>query len=111
MQMLDVREAAALASRNPETIRRWIWSGRLRARREGNRLLVARPELEELLGTRDGSAAVLSLAGWAGEVAGWRAAAGLPRGSGRSAADLVLEDRRARSGTGQESGRDRRAGR
>ncbi len=37
--LLDVRRAAALAGRHPETVRRWVWSGRLAARRQGNRLL------------------------------------------------------------------------
>ena len=36
---VDVRQAAALIGRHPETIRRWVWSGRIAARRRGNRLL------------------------------------------------------------------------
>jgi hypothetical protein len=40
--MIDVRCAAALVRRHPETVRRWVWSGRLAAQRQGNRLLMAR---------------------------------------------------------------------
>jgi excisionase family DNA binding protein len=93
--MLDVRAAAGLARRHPETIRRWVWSGRLTAEREGNRLLVSRADVEALAAS-EGRAAI-GLAAWAD-----RAQAGRPSGGrgdrGRSAADLVLEDRVRRSG-------------
>ncbi len=95
--MLDVREAAGLARRNPETIRRWIWSGRLAARRQGRRLLVARRDLEALLDP----GSTLSLAGWLRIAERERPAAA--RGTA-TAADLVFDDRRDRPG-GARAGR------
>jgi excisionase family DNA binding protein len=93
--VLDVRRAAALAGRHPETVRRWIWTGRLAARRQGNRLLVARADVEALAETGQGP--VADLAAWA-ERAGAARANG--SGSGCSAADLVIQDRALRSGGG-----------
>lgn len=87
--MLDVRRAAALTGRHPETIRRWVWSGRIAARRQGNRLLVARGDVEALAGSRPKA---MTLAAWSDRVRAAREAAGV-EGSGRSAAHLVLEDR------------------
>lgn len=43
--LITVREAARECGRNPETIRRWIWDGKLRARKLGNQLFVNRAEL------------------------------------------------------------------
>ena len=93
--MLDVRRAAALVGRHPETVRRWVWSGRLDARRQGNRLLVSRADVEALaegegLGAR-------SLAAWADCALAAGAASG-SRGRRRSAADLVIGDRALRAG-------------
>jgi excisionase family DNA binding protein len=92
---LDVRHAAALIGRHPETVRRWVWSGRLPAQRRGNRLLVARADVEALA-ARDGAAAT-SLASWAERARAFQASTA-SSGAGRGAADLVLEDRRLRSG-------------
>lgn len=88
---LTIREAAIQVGRAPETIRRWVWSGRLKAEKQGNRLVVARNDLQRAApapGCR-------SLATWlkALESQGASKAAGRVR----SAADLVLEDRRSRS--------------
>lgn len=48
--MLTVKEAAAFAHVHPETIRRWIRSGVLKASRPGGRvLLIARAELDRVL--------------------------------------------------------------
>lgn len=87
--MLDVRGAAALTGRNPETIRRWVWSGRLAAHRQGRRLLVARADVEAL--TRR-----TTLSSWAERARALREArpTSEPRGS---AADLVIEDRAVRA--------------
>lgn len=43
--MLTVLEAAQRVGRDPETIRRWIRVGRLRARRSGNRHLIEEGDL------------------------------------------------------------------
>lgn len=48
--MLTVPEAARRTGRNPETIRRWIRSGRLRSERVGTQHLVDENELEILVG-------------------------------------------------------------
>ncbi len=96
--MLEVREAAAMADRTPETIRRWVWSGRLAARKQGNRLLLAREDVTRLatptVGSVAAGAGALSLADW------WQETGAL-LGRGRrgvSAAELVCADRAERSG-------------
>lgn len=96
VEMVDVREAAALAHRTPETIRRWVWSGRLAARKRGNRLLLAYDDVVALAGTGGDSPvpARLSLSQWWEET---RRVLG-PGRRGVSAADLVLADRAERSG-------------
>ena len=86
---LDVRAAAAVAGRTAETIRRWVWSGRLPAKRRGNRLLVARGDVEALAGRT-----ALSLAAWLRLVE--EAMSARPGTGASSAADLVLEERRRR---------------
>lgn len=91
---LDIRAAALLTGRSAETVRRWVWSGRLRARKRGKRLFVLRGDLEALAGTQ--GARHLSLSEW-------QAVANrvLRRsGTGRSASDLVLADRRQRTRNG-----------
>ena len=97
VEMLDVREAARLAGRTSETVRRWIWSGRLSASRQGNRLMVARHEIDELLSPDQTRARPLSLAQWAtgvekqrrnGDLSGTVVAA--------SSSDLILDDRSRR---------------
>ena len=44
--MLTVPEAARKAGRNPETIRRWIRSGRLQARKIGTQHVIEESDLE-----------------------------------------------------------------
>jgi excisionase family DNA binding protein len=87
---LDVKTAARISGRTAETIRRWVWSGRLPARKSGNRLMVKRADVEHLAGDTGGT---LSLAEWL-----LLAEQELRRHKGpyRSAADLVVEDRRRR---------------
>ncbi|HEY8766959.1 MAG TPA: helix-turn-helix domain-containing protein [Dehalococcoidia bacterium] len=46
--LMTVREVARACHRSEETVRRWIWSGKLRARKLGNQLFVARSDLEAL---------------------------------------------------------------
>ena len=47
--MLTVPEAAARAGRDPETIRRWIRSGRLRASKVGTQHVIDDADLSALL--------------------------------------------------------------
>ncbi|MEX1046511.1 MAG: helix-turn-helix domain-containing protein [Actinomycetota bacterium] len=47
--MLTVPEAAARSGRNPETIRRWIRSGRLRAKRVGTQHVIEEEDLRNLV--------------------------------------------------------------
>jgi excisionase family DNA binding protein len=90
---LDVVAAAAVAGRSAETVRRWVWSGRLRAHRRGNKLLIARADLDRLLGSR-GIEGAVSLADWLAAIE----SSGLKKGPrGATAADLVIEERRLRS--------------
>jgi excisionase family DNA binding protein len=46
---LTVPEAARRAGRSPETIRRWIWRGRLPARKVGNQHLIDAETLDLLV--------------------------------------------------------------
>ena len=48
--MLTVPEAARRVGRNPETIRRWIRSGRLRSQKVGTQHVIDEADLEALLG-------------------------------------------------------------
>jgi Helix-turn-helix domain len=96
-EMLDVRHAAALVERHPETIRRWVWSGRLSARREGNRLVVSRAEVESLVA--GGARRASSLTEWAHAAA--RARRADDAVAGGTAADLVLADRVERAHAGR----------
>jgi len=47
--MLTVPEAARRTGKNPETIRRWIRSGRLKAQRIGTQHIIEEGDLEALL--------------------------------------------------------------
>jgi excisionase family DNA binding protein len=47
--MITVPEAAKRAGKNPETIRRWIRSGRLKAQRIGTQHIIEEQDLEPLL--------------------------------------------------------------
>lgn len=50
--MLTVPEAAERIHRDPETVRRWIRSGRLRARKIGTQHVIEEADLAELLEPR-----------------------------------------------------------
>jgi Helix-turn-helix domain len=117
---LTVRQAARRARRAEETIRRWIWSGRLPARKRGHTYVVLERDLDAASRVSRASAGAdrrtadrrsrhePSLAEWVAEVEDWRARSDF---TGRgSAAELVLEDRRERSERWF-AGRDERAGR
>jgi hypothetical protein len=43
--LLNVRQAAQQCSRNAETIRRWIWDGKLHAQKLGNQLFIKNKDL------------------------------------------------------------------
>jgi excisionase family DNA binding protein len=47
--MLTVPEAARRVGRDPETIRRWIRSGRLRARKVGTQHVIEESDLEAVI--------------------------------------------------------------
>jgi excisionase family DNA binding protein len=87
---LDVHEVARLVGRTPETVRRWVWTGRLTAVKRGNKLYVARSELAGLEPRAQGASE--SLAAWA-DLARELG----PDGTATTASDLVLDDRRDRS--------------
>lgn len=89
---LHVREAARLAGRSPETVRRWIWSGRLSARKQGNRLLVARGDLEALVS----GPTPPTLREWLDRME-TKMRRQTARSAGPPGANLVIEDRRWRS--------------
>jgi excisionase family DNA binding protein len=100
-QELTVRQAAALASRSEETIRRWIWSGRLHAVKRGSRYVIDARQLEEVIVELEAGSAhperpALTMEEWLDEVAEWKAGLPVYPASGPTAADLVIEDRRAR---------------
>lgn len=51
--MLTVLQAARRVRRDPETVRRWIRSGRLRSRKMGIQHFIDEGDLEALTGSRD----------------------------------------------------------
>jgi excisionase family DNA binding protein len=97
---LTVREAAGRVGRSEETVRRWIWSGRLPAYKRGNVLRIRTADLDDVApvpaGAARGAAGGIELREWAAEVDRWRA--GLGADTRPTAADLVLESRAARAG-------------
>jgi len=44
-ELFSVREAARECGRNPETVRRWVWSGKLPAEKLGNQLFIKKTDL------------------------------------------------------------------
>lgn len=57
-ERLSVREVARACNRTEETIRRWIWSGKLPATKLGNQLFVKRQDLDALRLPKLGEASV-----------------------------------------------------
>jgi excisionase family DNA binding protein len=98
---LTVPQAARRAGRNPETIRRWIWSGKLPSERVGNQHLVDEAALEALLAPSDEpeDAELVEVGGQLGEW--WRQVLAFHerlRQDGvrlRPAAELIEEERRS----------------
>ena len=54
--MLTVPEAARQVGRDPETIRRWIRSGKLRARKVGTQHVIEETDLEAIADVREAPA-------------------------------------------------------
>jgi len=48
-ELVTVREAAKESGRNMETVRRWIWAGKLPAQKLGNQLFIKRSDWENFL--------------------------------------------------------------
>lgn len=98
---LTVREAARRVHRAEETIRRWIWTGKLPARKLGTGYQVQERDLDAIAGVpapREPGESELSLGEWVAAVTAWRAGNDVvPRGG---AGQLVLEDRAERSDLG-----------
>ena len=97
-----MREAARRVHRAEETIRRWIWAGKLPARKLGNSYQVRESDLDAIVGgvpsPRGPGAPEISLAEWVARVKAWRAGNEVPPRGG--AGRLVLDDRAERSGLG-----------
>jgi excisionase family DNA binding protein len=99
-QELTVRQAAKRAGRSEETIRRWIWSGRLPAVKRGTSYRIDVVHLEQIILEVESGAyghhttPNQSMLAWLDEVAEWKR--GMKPTPGASAVDLLLEDRRAR---------------
>ncbi|MDR2983394.1 MAG: helix-turn-helix domain-containing protein [Nocardiopsaceae bacterium] len=98
-QELTVRQAAKRAGRSEETIRRWIWSGRLPAVKRGTSYRIDVVRLEEVIVELDAETSGHAdprkrWRQWLDDVARWKT--GLKATTGVTAADLLIEDRRAR---------------
>jgi excisionase family DNA binding protein len=104
---ISVREAARRTGRSAETIRRWIWSGRLPATKRGNTYVVDVMQLEGIavemgitgIAAHHAENAPSShLATWLAEVDRWKSGLAVTSGSSvnQTASDLVIEDRHAR---------------
>jgi excisionase family DNA binding protein len=97
-----VREAAQRVHRAEEAIRRWIWTGRLPARKLGNRYYVEEQDLDAIAADvpapRRSAELDLALGDWVSAVKAWHA--GLAARPVGGAGQLVIEDREERSGLG-----------
>lgn len=81
--------------RAEETIRRWIWAGKLPAHKLGGSYRVRDGDVAAVAGGRQPSGGgEPSLREWVTGVTAWRAANGIPARGG--AGQLVIEDRAAR---------------
>ncbi|MGH3831948.1 MAG: helix-turn-helix domain-containing protein [Pseudonocardiaceae bacterium] len=99
---LTVREAAQRVHRAEETIRRWIWAGKLPAHKLGTGYQVHEGDLDAIVAgvsaPREPGNAVLSLGEWVAAVTAWRA--GIDTVSHGGAGQLIIEDRANRAGLG-----------
>jgi excisionase family DNA binding protein len=60
--LMTVREAARECRRATETVRRWIWEGKLPAQKLGNQLFIKRRDLTKMMRDRNGRKASDELA-------------------------------------------------
>jgi excisionase family DNA binding protein len=99
-QEMTVRQAARRAGRSEETIRRWIWSGRLPAIKRGAGYRIDVVHLDRVIVEleagvpRHAPTPNTSMLDWLEEVDEWKR--GVATSPGASASELVIEDRRAR---------------
>jgi excisionase family DNA binding protein len=106
VEEVTVQEAARRVHRSPETIRRWIWSGKLPATKRGNTYYIDVMHLQGVaveLNTGAWHSPERELAqemrDWLDDVHQWRAETLARRRRAvikSTAADLVIEDRRER---------------
>lgn len=91
VEMIDVHEAADLVHRTPETVRRWVWSGRVPAVKKGQKLFVPRRAVLAATGAELPNPDRPTLREWADSIVP------SPDSTQRSSArDLVLDDRARR---------------
>ena len=100
---LTVREAARRVGRSDETIRRWIWSGKLPARKLGNTYRLRARDVDAVARgvpvprtpDEDEPAGQPGLGDWLDRVQKWQAGNGVTKRQG--AWRLVIQDRAERS--------------
>lgn len=94
-----MREAARRVNRAEETIRRWIWAGKLPARKLGQSYHVREGDVDAVAARvplpREST---LTLGEWVAQVRTWRAGNDVSPQAG--AGQLVIEDRAQRSSHG-----------
>ena len=44
-ETVDIKQASEYCHRNPETVRRWVWNGKLPAQKVGNQLFIRKKDL------------------------------------------------------------------
>lgn len=98
---VTVPEAARRAGRSPETVRRWIWSGRLPSQKVGNQHLVDTDALDLMAGVVEPGRGPLATVGeeWGSWLTRADSLRARLRAAGRRlppAGDLVAESRRGR---------------
>lgn len=71
--LTTIREAARECHRSTETVRRWVWAGKLHAEKVGNQLFARRSDLGRLCKeTAEQTRSELELFGSRGSNRGWR---------------------------------------
>lgn len=94
---LSVREAARRVHRAEETVRRWIWSGKLPARKLGNTYRVRERDVDAAAGVPAPREAEhieeprVALADWLADLRRWQETNGVPKRPGGWR--LVIENR------------------